>query len=164
MFETGSDEYKAYRFEKKFESWGGVPFRDLNEEVQKPILAQSSLADGEIPVFGGTAPLGWILVTTRRVIWKADAVVTALPLAEIRNMGWSAGPKASETRLDPSVVEMHWIDENNEKTLTKGRSPWFFLFDVQGIRHEIYLQPCDVVDIWNKILFLRGLEKSYPTN
>ena len=160
MFETGSDEYKAYRCEKKFESWGAKPFRNLNFDFQEPILSQSSLAEGEIPVFGWLAPLGWILVTTRRVIWKSDDVVTPLRYAEIKNMGLSAGPNAA--RSDPSAIDMFWTNENGEKIGTKGRSPWFFLFDVHGIRHEIYLQTYDVIEIWNKILFLHALEKSYP--
>lgn len=166
MFETGSDEYKAYRCEKKYESCYGEakPFRSLKPEVQEPILFLAALVEGEIPVFGWSAPLGWILVTSRRVVWKSDSEVTSLGYSEIKNMGWSAGPKAAESRVDPSAVDWFWMDENDEKIGTKGRSPWLFIFDVHGIRHEIYLQTYDVIEIWNRILFLRGLEKSYPSD
>lgn len=164
MFKTGSDEYKAYRCEKKFECYygGARPFRLLKQEVQEPILMQASLSEGEIPVYGQPAPLGWILVTTRRVIWKENESVNSLAFAEMRRAGWSAGPKAVGSRVDPSAVDMHWINENGEKVLTKLSSPWLFLCDVHGTRHELYLQPNELPAVMDRILYLRNLERSYP--
>ncbi len=163
MFETGSDEYRVYRCEKKFwnESDQLKYFKNFDEEVQEAILSQVALQPGEIPIVAQFDTRNWVLVTTRRVIWKAGEMLNVLGYAQIRTMGWSAGPKAAETRLDPSQVELKWFNDDNEIENTKGRSPWFFIFDSFGNRHELLMRPGDLIEIWNVILFVRGLDRAY---
>lgn len=163
MFESGSDEYRVYRCEKK--NWTEYDqmkyFKNFDEKVQKEMLSQSTLQPSEIPVLALFESKNWVLVTTRRVIWKAGETLNDLGYAQIRTMGWSAGPKAAETRLDSSQVELKWINDDNEIESTKGRSPWFFIFDSFGNRHELLMRPGDLIEIWNVIIFLRRLDQVY---
>lgn len=163
MFETGSDEYRAFRCEKKSmqETDQFKFFKNFDEVVQGAILSQLVLQPGEIPVVAQFETKNWVLVTSMRVIWKAGETLNDLGYAQIRTMGWSAGPKAAKTRRDPSEVELKWINDDNEIENTKGRSPWFFIFDSFGNRHELFMHPGELIEIWNVILFLRGLDRVY---
>ena len=168
MTETGSEEYRARRATHKFlqqsaQTSHTMVFSQLPPKVQAYLTKKCHSAEEDLPVvvcFHDND--NWCLVTTRRVHWCSDAQYRSLNYGQIKQVGWSAGPTAAKRRTYVGQIDL-WIHTEDGKVRTKEASPWFFIFDDQGIRHELRLEVgSPQTAIWDAIELLIRLENIHP--
>lgn len=162
---TGSDGYRARRLRHKFKSWGYAPllhwWEDLTPTPRDFLDEQVPLQPGEIRIVAYFADhYNWLLISSRGVFWPS-ADIKCLSYSDIKTVGCSNGPAYAATRKNFDQPDIY-VETKSSKQLTRLVSPWLFLADVTGIRHEILLD-ADVVEIvWNLILHMLRIERAYP--
>ncbi len=165
---TVSDAYRAQRLRHKFKKEGGDRdrtrlFENFTSSIRSFMTDEAQLQLAEIPVLGYFLDnQTWLLLTTRRVIWARPGHKMQLKYTEIKTLGWSSGPPGAATREGPDQAD-EWIDTENGRQRTKVASPWLFIMDCSGTRHEALLDPYEpLLSIWNCILLMRRLEEAHP--
>lgn len=168
MEETGSEEYRCRRATHKFLQAGHptactMPFSHLAPGVQTYLTKRCHSAEPDLPVVACFLDNdNWCLLTTRLVHWSRDGAYHALPYGEIKQVGWSAGPGAAKKRTYVDQIDM-WIETDEGRVRTKNASPWFFIFEKKGQRHELQLEVGSALTgIWDAIEMLIRLEQIHP--
>jgi hypothetical protein len=168
MTETGSEEYRARRATHKFLQQGAptartMVFAHLPPKAQAYLTKKCRSHEEDLPVvvcFHDDDD--WCLVTTRRVHWCADGEYQCLPYSEIKQVGWSAGPNVGKKRTYIGQIDL-WVETDDGRVRTKAASPWFFIFDTKGVRHEVRLEVgSPLTAIWDAIDLLIRLEQIHP--
>ena len=167
--DTGSEEYRARRAQHKFLQAAAptlhtMPFFQMSPSQQAYLTKKChSGGEGDLPVVVCFLDSdSWCLVTTRRVHWSCDGDYHSLLYKDIRQVGWSAGPKAARKRTYVDQIDM-WIETDEGKVRTKNASPWFFIFEKSGTRHELKLEiGSPQAAIWDAIDMLIRLEQIHP--
>lgn len=166
---TGSDAYRAVRFEREFEKQGGGTdrtrlFRGFTESIQQFLAEQTTLQLAEIPIAGYFENQDtWLLATSRRVLWSRPGFRHELKYSAIKRMGWSSGPDGAADRQRPDEWDMY-IETDSGKQLTKHYSPWLFFCDKDSRRYEVLLERAGMLAIWNSMSLMVRLEEIHPRN
>ena len=167
--ETGSEQYRVRRAQHKFLQAGAptrhtMPFNQLSPSQQTYLIKKCRLASGdELPVVVCFLDQdNWCLVTTRRVHWATKGAYQSLFYRDIKQVGWSAGPTAARRRTYVDQIDL-WMHTEEGKVRTKTGSPWFFIFEKSGVRHELRLEMGNpLTAIWDCIDMLIRLEQIHP--
>ena len=165
----GSEEYRVGRAQHKFLKQTSPTSRTMLFS-QLPSKSQQYLTQKCHSVIQEDLPVvvcyldqdNWCLVTTRMVHWSRDGQYRNISYADIKQVGWSAGPHAAKRRTYVDQVDL-WIDTEDGKKRTKEVSPWFFISDKKGARHELRLEIGNAqTAIWDAIDMLIRLEQIHP--
>jgi hypothetical protein len=167
--ETGSEQYRARRAQHKFLQAGAptrhtMPFNQLSAPQQTMLVKRCRLASGqELPIAVCYLDQdSWCLITTRRVHWSTRGLYKSLLYSEIKQVGWSAGPTAARRRTHADQIDL-WMHTEEGKISTKTGSPWFFIFEKSGVRHELRLEVGNpLTAMWDCIDMLIRLEQIHP--
>jgi hypothetical protein len=158
---TGSQKYFARRMAHKFLQYQTSERTNLLEAFPEPtrefLLAHAALPEGEVAVFGYFQDEEtWLVASSRRVTWSRLGQQHSLMYPEVVRLGWSAGPEGAATRKDPRDVDMEFETPSGMQS-TK-HSPWLFIYDVHGNRHELLLENGgSVITIWNSLNFAKSI-------
>jgi hypothetical protein len=152
----GTDEHRVTRAALKFAGCGETEktrlFSHFDAKVQEQLLEQMELESGELPCFAHFENgAHWLVATSRRFIWRRDITKTAMHYTEMKSFGSSTGPDAPTQRKSIENADLR-MNVDGEWVLTKLRTPWFFIYDFSGIRHEILVEPIGLLSIWNGLL------------
>lgn len=81
---------------------------------------------------------------------------------KIKGLGWSSGPDGESKRESAATIDQ-WIETDDGMKMTKHVSPWLFLLDSDGNRHEVLLEPgTPLIAIWDSISLMIRLEEIHP--
>jgi len=153
-----SETSKASRLKHKFGSDSQLTkvFENFDQATQTFFLAQVKLESGELPILGFySEPSRWFFATTRRIVWSIPTEdIHELRHQEIEEMGWSSGPPGLASREKSSRPDYLIYTDEGEKRC-KTASPWLYVLDSSGERHEVFLEPgSPLCAVWNSIKLL----------
>jgi len=168
MTDTGSEEYRSRRATHKFlqacsPTSHTMPFFQLSPRQQTYLTQKCKSRDADLPVVVCFLDEdNWCLLTTRLVHWCSGGIYHSLPYCELKQVGWSAGPGAAKKRTYVDQIDM-WMETDEGRVRTKEASPWFFIFEKQGKRHELRLEVgAPQTAMWDAIEMLIRLEQIHP--
>ena len=161
------DEFKASQILLKLKPYRKPPYSEgiertfdfgsLDDGVRDTMIAEWNVQHNEVPTLAYVGQEeGWVLLTSRRIIWSRPGDKHSVEYLRIKQLGWSSGPDGERER--PNMVD-EWIQTPAGLRDCKTGSPWLFILDEVGHRYEVLLERGPlVVAIWNCILQLRRLE------
>lgn len=156
---TGSDAYRVFRMKRDILKHGDAYsewfFEKLGTGVQQLLLNAVALDDQELPAYAFfESEETWLLTTSRRVAWSRPGYKHQLRYGQIGNAGLS-----EIVRIQKGDPE----SKSKEICRIKGSSPWFFLEDEHGVRHDALLPPgAPLLAVWNSIRFMQRLDLKHP--
>lgn len=156
---TGSDAYRVFRLERDILKHGDAYsewfFEKLGTGVQQFLLSAVTLDDQELPAYAFfESEETWLFTTSRRVAWSRPGFKHQLRYGQILATGLS--------EID-RIQAKDYESRSKEISRIKGHSPWFFLEDKSGVRHDSLLPSgAPLFAVWNSIRFMQKLDRIHP--
>jgi hypothetical protein len=91
-------------------------FENLEPSQKEWLLQKVRLGEGELPVIGSAESQGkWLIVTTSRIVWCADAKMQSLPADRIRDVVADLQKLAVTGRRKNQMKELQILTMNGEQ-------------------------------------------------
>lgn len=162
---TGSDRYKARRFSHNInDKYRNHLFGALPDAERDLINTSLELYPEEICVFAFIEDeANWLAMTTRRIVWKRQAVIYELEYTDINKIGMTEIERLENEKVPPNTsASEFWEKRRIQLRGIKLSATLLYFEDHGGARYEAFSPPGILSVVWNATELMIRLARIHP--